>query len=199
MKYKIACLILAAGKGTRMGSQKQLLTWNDTTLIGNMIDTASAVFDDDIFVVLGSGKNEIQNELSKYNIQEIHNPYWKQGIGSSISVGIKKLESYQGVLILLADQVFLEVGHLKKMVQSFEFNSGKIFASTYKNMQHPAVPMLFDQIYFDALMELNGNIGAKNILKMYKKSVVQIDTAIDFMDVDTPEDYAKYSEKNKLK
>ncbi|MDG1805574.1 nucleotidyltransferase family protein [Flavicella sp.] len=199
MKYKIACLILAAGKGTRMGSQKQLLTWNDTTLIGNMIDTASAVFDDDIFVVLGSGKNEIQNQLSKYNIQEIDNTSWKQGIGSSISVGIKKLEGYQGVLILLADQVFLEVDHLKKMLHSFELNEGKIIASTYNNMQHPAVPMLFDQIYFDVLMELNGNIGAKKLMKMYKTSVVQIDTAIDFMDVDTPEDYAKYSEKNKLK
>ena len=199
MKYKIACLILAAGNATRMGGQKQLLPWKDTTLVGNMIEIASSVFEDDVFVVVGSGKNEIEKELLKFKVQSIFNPDWNEGIGTSIAFGVNILIAYDAVMMLLADQVFLNVNHLENMLEIFEMNTGSIIASNYKNIHKPAVPMLFAQNYFDQLIELKGENGAKKLLKNHERSVVQVDTGDDFIDVDTPEEYEKYYEINKLK
>ena len=45
----------------------------------------------DVFVVLGSNYKKIYDVINKYNITIIKNNSWENGIGSSISTGIKKV------------------------------------------------------------------------------------------------------------
>lgn len=53
-EFPIAMLILAAGGSSRMEGIKQLLSWNNSTLLGSAITTGLNSDVKDVFVVLGA-------------------------------------------------------------------------------------------------------------------------------------------------
>ena len=99
LSNKIAVIILAAGNSNRMGKIKQLLEWEDKTIIEKIIKLSLSLKTKDIFVVLGSNYKKIYDVINKYNITIIKNNSWENGIGSSISTGIKKVMGYYNSLL----------------------------------------------------------------------------------------------------
>ena len=87
LSNKIAVIILAAGNSNRMGKIKQLLEWEDKTIIEKIIKLSLSLKTKDVFVVLGSNYKKIYDVINKYNITIIKNNSWENGIGSSISTG----------------------------------------------------------------------------------------------------------------
>src|SRR5680860_1232621 len=83
----IAIVILAAGASSRMGQAKQLLPWEDTTLLGNAIRKAKASDANSVIVVLGANAESIRMEISESQIIIIENPIWASGLGTSIARG----------------------------------------------------------------------------------------------------------------
>ena len=85
LSNKIAVIILAAGNSNRMGKIKQLLEWEDKTIIEKIIKLSLSLKTKEVFVVLGSNYKKIYDVINKYNITIIKNTSWENGIGSSIS------------------------------------------------------------------------------------------------------------------
>ena len=123
LSNKIAVIILAAGNSNRMGKIKQLLEWEDKTIIEKIIKLSLSLKTKDVFVVLGSNYKKIYDVINKYNITIIKNNSWENGIGSSISTGIKKVMGYynslDGILIILGDQPLISKKYLEKMIHVF--------------------------------------------------------------------------------
>ncbi len=68
--------------------------------------------------------------------------------------------------------------------------SGKrIVASSYAGTL--GTPVLFDKEYFNQLKSLDGNQGAKNIVKMNMSDVCPVEFEKGSIDIDTKEDYEK--------
>ncbi len=62
-KPNIPILILAAGESKRMGERvKQLLPWNNTTLLENAFRQATESQVEDVFVVLGANNEFIKKQ-----------------------------------------------------------------------------------------------------------------------------------------
>ena len=192
----IQLLLLAAGSSSRMGSAKQLLSWGNKTLIEHQIkellDTGNLVS-----VVLGAYANEIIEVIDELPIEIYINENWKKGMGTSISFGTEKLlvqhSNLDGVLISLIDQPLLNSSHFKKMLNLFQKGKEQIIVSKSKTGWSGA-PVLFDKTYFDELLKLKHDEGAKVIMNKYQNLIQFVNSGIILKDMDTPKAYAELFE-----
>jgi len=189
MERKIAGLILAAGSSSRLGRPKQLLRYKDKTLLGHTIAVANEAGLIDIYVVVGKENAQIDAECTK--VIKVRNEHWKAGMGSSLACGMKALmqESveYEGLVLLLSDQPYVNAQLLKALIEAGV--AGGIVVSDYGVGAGP--PSYFDKVYFSALAELRGDVGARGIVKAHKEKVTKIHFPKGQFDIDTPEDLKK--------
>ena len=192
LSNKIAVIILAAGNSNRMGKIKQLLEWEDKTIIEKIIKLSLSLKTKDVFVVLGSNYKKIYDVINKYNITIIKNNSWENGIGSSISTGIKKVMGYynslDGVLIILGDQPLISKKYLEKMIHVFFKKKPDIVSSKYKKSF--GVPAIFGNSIFQSLTNLNKDFGAKKLMEIHLKSMIILKPDQEILyDIDTEKDY----------
>jgi len=192
LSNKIAVIILAAGNSNRMGKIKQLLEWEDKTIIEKIIKLSLSLKTKDVFVVLGSNYKKIYDVINKYNITIIKNNSWENGIGSSISTGIKKVMGYynslDGVLIILGDQPLISKKYLEKMIHVFFKKKPDIVSSKYKKSF--GVPAIFSNSIFQSLTNLNKDFGAKKLMEIRLKSMIILKPSQEILyDIDTEKDY----------
>ena len=191
-KPKVAILLLAAGNSSRLGQAKQLLKWKSSNLLQHVIDTIKKVQSDSMILVLGANYQEIISEIKTNSIHVVNNKTWQNGLGNSIAVGVKYIEKFfpetEAILISLADQPLITEAYLSKMISEFNIDKKQIIATVYKN-NRLGVPALFDKEYFEELMQLNNDEGAKHIIKNHEQVVSYIETSQMFSDIDTLESY----------
>lgn len=189
----IAIVILAAGASSRMGQAKQLLPWQDTTLLGNAIRKAKASDANSVIVVLGANAEAIRKEIFPNQIKIVENQNWAWGLGSSIACGmgflIKEADKPNGILVMLADQPLIDTAYLNTMMTAFNPEQEMIIATAYGN--RAGVPALFSQYYFNKLTELDDDFGAKKIIDGDKKNVSILNPGQITDDIDTISDYKK--------
>lgn len=188
---KISILILAAGSSSRLGQPKQLIEFEGQTLIERITHTALSV-SEEVLVVLGANIELIKPRLSVFSdrINIMENHLWKEGMGTSISLGVENLASKSdGILILLTDQPLISQVLLQSMMQVFAEKKFPIIACHYGNQM--GVPILFDKSFFSELKNLKAEQGAKQFLKNYTEKTAYIEFKDGLFDIDTPEDLLK--------
>lgn len=185
---KTAILILAAGKSSRMGSTKQLLSYKKTTLLGWAIEQAKQSKANTVFCVLGANSEIIEKSIENYLVETIYNVDYNNGLSTSIIAGINHLKdkNFDSVLIMLADQPNVTTDYLNQLIITSEENNSKIVVSNYGNKM--GVPALFPKQYFNKLINLKGDNGAKDFLKMHLSEIIKMST-FNLIDIDTREDY----------
>lgn len=191
---KIAIVLLAAGASKRFGAVKQLLEWENATLIQQAINTINGVPIAEKMVVLGAHANRIQSKTDFKGVTVLVNADWSMGLGKSIGVSVDYLlenhNNIDAILFLLADQPLIDLDYLNTMIGTFNSDTSQIIASSYGGGKK-GVPALFGRNYFDELSQLNSDQGAKSIIKKHQKHVEVLDAEHLVFDIDTKEDYAK--------
>lgn len=188
---KTAILILAAGKSSRMGKVKQLLPIGNTTLLGLAIERALKTNADKTYCVLGANSEVIQKSIKHYPVEIIMNKDYLLGLSSSITKGISYLKSkdYDALLIMLADQPNLDAKYLNQLMDEHHKEPTKIIASYYDGLF--GVPAIFPKVYFNQLLNLKGDKGAKHFLNASKGEVLGCNTD-QLTDIDTNQDYKDF-------
>ncbi|WP_159020073.1 NTP transferase domain-containing protein [Algibacter sp. L3A6] len=188
----IVTVVLAAGASTRMGSPKQLLNWGNSTLLEHTLNTVLDLNSSEVVVVLGANFEIIKSEISKYPVAVLNNTSWKVGLGKSIAVAVEYIQKLNykvdGVMIVLADQPLINSRFLGELCNAFSPNNNQIITTSYKNGKR-GVPVIFDKHYFEELILLNDDDGAKTLLKTYANSVNSLKPQSENLDIDSKEDY----------
>lgn len=194
----IAILVLAAGKSSRMQSMKQLEKINGATLLNISLEKAIQLQKHDVYCVLGANATQIEKSIVNKEVNCIYNENYSQGLSTSIVTGlnyfIKKTLNYEGIFILLADQPAIAIYYLESMIQLHQKNPKKIIASKYGNSY--GVPALFPKIYFNDLLEIQKDKGAKEFMENNRTKIVTSDLKTDFTDIDTVEDLNMFKKRN---
>ncbi len=185
-----ALIILAAGNSSRFGSIKQLLRLNDKTLLQHVIDEAARA-GAPIVLVTGANASEISASIGRSKVQIVYNKDWEKGMASGIVTGVGRAIALHNdvdkIIITVCDQPLITYALFHQLYQT-QSNSGKgIVACTYADTI--GTPVLFTQKYFDHLIKLQGEEGAKKLLKTYREDVDTIDFPQGYIDIDTQEDY----------
>jgi len=193
---KIATLILAAGESKRMNGIKQLLPWKDSTLLGHAITQSLQSSTDEVYVVLGANMNKILDAVDTRKVNLVINDDWSLGMGTSIAAFIRFFRANQldfdGILIRLIDQPLLDVEYYNLLINKY-IDTKHIIASSYESGY--GVPVVFDKNYFDELLVLKSDKGAKGIIKKHKKALIVIDSEGGTIDLDDEQTYLKYYNK----
>ena len=192
-KNAYGIVILAAGNSSRLGEPKQLLQFENKSLIRHVADAAVNSVDSAVIIVSGSNEKLISNELNKLPVHLIHNADWQEGMASSISVGIQEIirinPSIKGVILAVSDQPFVTSRLFLDLIEKAKANEKCIVACSYEDTS--GTPVLFPKQYFSSLTSLNGAEGAKKLLKKFAADVVTIPFPLGGIDIDTKEDYQK--------
>ncbi len=190
----IAVLVLAAGKSSRMSSIKQLEKIGNKTLLDIILEKVKSIFSNQIYCVLGANSDIIQEKITTKNIYFINNKNFETGLSSSIVTGIHNFKKndlkFDGVLILLADQPAISIEYLDSLVNLFHQHKTKIIASNYGNKF--GVPAIFPNTYFDDLLLIKGDKGAKEFINQRKEEILSPKISSNFVDIDTNEDLQKF-------
>ncbi len=186
-----AILILAAGKSSRLGRPKQLLSYRGKTLLQHSIDSAKQAGSNKIIVVLGSGKDIIQNKIEIDGIEIAENPDWESGISSSIKAGINTLKekgaNVDALVLMVCDQPFADAEILTSLVQKQKQTGKAIIGCMYENTK--GTPALFHSSLFPDLLSLEGDVGAKKLFDEYHDAASFVSFTNGGIDIDTSEDY----------
>ncbi|RDY61584.1 nucleotidyltransferase family protein [Flagellimonas nanhaiensis] len=190
MADSIAILILAAGSSSRMGDEiKQLLPWKNSTFLGHAIAQAKQVTDS-TYVVLGANMDLIKRKLPQ-GTSTIENPNWKNGMGSSISIGVeyilKQTRDLDGLLIMTVDQPLLDAEYLNEMIANFKTKEYKIVATSYG--KRAGVPAIFHKSMLKELISLHQDYGAKHVISENIAQTKMMSASGKEIDIDTLTDY----------
>ena len=190
----IGVVILAAGGSSRLGSPKQLLVYEGKSLLRRACDTALAAGFSSVNVVVGANAAQCQEELLGLRVQSIYNPNWKKGISSSICVGVLAVcDEVDAVLLMLCDQPLLVSDHLETLAKSHVQSPNFIVASEYGGVL--GVPALFPRVFFNDLLDLQGEHGARQIIGLHKDKCMAVPYPEGSFDIDTLNDYEFLSKK----
>ncbi len=120
-------------------------------------------------------------------------------MASGIVAGVKKAitlnNDIEKIIIAVCDQPFVSSSLFKQLYQTQNETVQHIVACSYADTI--GTPALFTQKYFDALMSLQGEEGAKKILKANKEDVALVDFPQGAIDIDTQKDYEELLDKQK--
>ncbi|MFK8068063.1 MAG: nucleotidyltransferase family protein [Gammaproteobacteria bacterium] len=191
MPDDLYAIILAAGESSRFGSAKQLALWENDYLINHTINLVNSIFAEKVIVVLGANAELIKKAAKLESVNVLINNDWQKGLSSSIKTGILNVpKSAKAAMIFLADQPLLEVSSIKKIIATYKKNSDKIVASDYKSNHKitQGVPAIFPIKHFVELMNLEGDVGARNLLKKHQSELLTVAVPEAMLDIDTKQD-----------
>jgi molybdenum cofactor cytidylyltransferase len=190
----ISVILLAAGESRRMGQPKLILPWGDTTVLGQVVGSFAAAGIEDIVVVTGAAREQIEEAVTKlaekYPVRSIHNPDYEHGeMLSSIRVGLGGLEAGTlAALIGLGDQPQVRQETISHICNAFiQKNSPLVIPSCQGRRGHP---WLAARALWPEILALSMSATARQFLSTHAGQIdyVAADESI-LKDLDTPEDY----------
>ena len=189
----ITAIILAAGESKRMGEPKMLMPWGKSTVLQTVISTFQAAGINDILVVTGGARQQVESLIGK-TVQTIFNEAYEKGeMLSSIQVGLSaKMNEASAALICLGDQPQVKERNVRSICDAFLKNKSPIVVPSYQ-MQR-GHPWLVARPLWDELLEMKSPRTPRDFLKKHARKIhyVIVDTPSVIEDLDTPEDYLKY-------
>ena len=193
--HKTLILVCAAGRSSRMGGpDKLLLTLGGSPLLGRVIQNAKALMGDPLVVVGPShvGRAEIARRCG---VPVVLNPHSDQGMASTLRLGAAHAAAYEYLMVVLADLPYLSSLHMARiLVAPRDYPLAKIWRPV-KPDGTPGHPILFHQTLRPALLQLQGDMGARAIIDANRADLAEIEIADrgPFLDIDTPQDAALHS------
>jgi molybdenum cofactor cytidylyltransferase len=190
----VPAIVLAAGASRRLGQPKQLVRTDGETLLGRTIRVTQEAGAGPVCVVLGAHAEYILPMVEAANRDVVLNPQWEQGIATSIHCGLRWLTvnvpDANGVLLLVCDQPGLTTQHVCALLDKAASHDSCVVASTYGGIR--GVPAMFPKSEFSKLMALQGDEGARGILKSPACCVIDVPFESGAIDIDTPADLAEH-------
>lgn len=183
----IAAVVLAAGRSTRMGAtNKMLADIAGQPMVRRVVEAALASRAAPVLVVTGHMAAEVSSALAGLDVTLVANPDYATGLASSLKAGIAALPlSCDGALILLGDMPQIAPEHLDTLMAAFAADA--IVVPVHAGRK--GNPVLWPARYFSALLQLDGDAGAKRLIGTHAAHVHEVDVGTDaiFADIDTPE------------
>jgi molybdenum cofactor cytidylyltransferase len=188
----IAAIVPAAGYSQRMGTQKLLLPFGDTTIIGQVVDELLRSRVGEVYVVVGHQAERLKAALSGRRVSIVVNPEYAQGMLSSVRCGLRAMSpSCEAVLVALGDQPAITVELVDAMVEAFRTGRHRIVVPVHGGRR--GHPLLFSAEYCQEILRQHDDLGLRGLLRAHPDDVFElpVSTPAVLSDIDYPEDYQR--------
>ena len=193
----ISGILLAAGLSSRMGEPKQLLRFEESTIVETVVDNMLGAKFDEVIVVVGHRAAEVQEQLRTRPVRIVFNANYREGMLTSAQAGIKALEQSEAFALMLVDQPFITTALINQVVDAYVQTDKGIALPSYNYKR--GHPVIFDQQYAGEILGLDTESGGvRTLFKKYDNDIhyVPVDTDRVLRDIDYREDYKRALEEN---
>ncbi len=204
----ITAVVLAAGESKRMGQPKMLLPWGGSTVLGHVLTVLQAAEVDDILVVTGGAREQVEAVAREHNARTVFNADYARGeMLSSIQMGLRLLisplsPSGRGVggegqgevdaaLLVLGDQPQVQEGSVRAVLAAYRRSQSNLIVPSYQMRR--GHPWLAARPLWDEILQMQFPQTPRDFLNRHAAEIeyVNLDTSTILADLDTPEDYLK--------
>jgi len=187
-RRRIAAVVLAAGRSTRMGSNKLVAELNGTPLVRIAAEQALASCADPVIVVTGHERERVEKALAGLAVRFVHNPEFADGLSTSLKAGLAAVPpEADGAIICLGDMPQVRAAMIDRLIAAFDPARGALIVVPTIDGKR-GNPVLWSRRFFPELAGLEGDVGARHMIGAYGEAVVEVaaDRAA-LVDIDTPE------------
>ncbi len=197
---RIAALLLAAGRSTRMGGPNKLLEPIDgTPMVARTAQRLLSSRARPVVAVLGNQADAIDRALGKLPVERVRNPAFAEGLSTSLKCGLAALPNdVDGVVVCLGDMPLITGRDIDRLIAAFNPLEGRaIIVPTRRGKR--GNPVLWARRFFAEMAELAGDVGAKHLIGEHAELVCEVEMDSDgvLVDIDTPEALAEFRDKVK--
>ena len=187
---RVAAVVLAAGRSTRMGGPNKLLAdIARRPLVRIAAEEALASRAKPVIVVTGHQREQVETALAGLPVQFVHNPEYADGLGTSVRAGIAAVPAdADGAIVCLGDMPQVDAGLIDRLIAAFDPDQGALVVMpTFEGRR--GNPVLWSRRFFPDLTAIEGDVGARHLIGRYSEAVVEVPLAgkAALVDVDTPE------------
>jgi molybdenum cofactor cytidylyltransferase len=186
----IAAIILAAGRSTRMGGPNKLLAeLGPKKLVRIVTEQALASKASEVVVVTGHQAELVEKALAGLKVRFVRNPEFAGGLASSVKAGIAAVpENADGAVICLGDMPLISADLIDRLIEAFAPDRGNLIVVPVADGRR-GNPVLWSRRFFNELMTLDGDIGARHLIAKHAEAVaeVPVEGQSAFLDIDTPQ------------
>ena len=187
---RVAGLVLAAGRSTRMGGPNKLLEEiNGRPLVRIATEQVLASRAKPVIVVTGHQRERIERALAGLPVTFVHNPHFADGLSTSLKTGIAAVPpEADGAIVCLGDMPQVTPALIDRLIAAFDPARGALVAIPTIGGKR-GNPVLWSRRFFPELLAVEGDIGARHLIGSYAEAVVEVavEDAAALTDVDTPE------------
>ncbi|GGF03472.1 4-diphosphocytidyl-2C-methyl-D-erythritol kinase [Aliidongia dinghuensis] len=186
---RIAALVLAAGQSRRMGPDNKLLILLDgKPMVRHAVEVALASAARPVIVVTGHQQDAVRSALDGLDVRFAHNPDYADGLSGSLKAGLSAVpEDADGAVVCLGDMPDVSAGLIDRLIAGFSPVEGRAILAPVRGGRR-GNPVLWARRFFDELMGLSGDTGAKHLIANYGEFLTEIEAPDDgvLIDLDTP-------------
>lgn len=187
---RVAAVVLAAGRSTRMGAvNKMLAQIGGKPLVRIAAEQAVASHAHPVIVVTGHEREKVESVLRGLPVRLVHNPDYADGLGTSLKTGIAAVpQDSDAVIVCLGDMPQVDAALIDRLIAAFDPERGALVVVPSIDGRR-GNPVVWSRRFFQDLMGIQGDVGARYLIGNYAESVVEVPVAGDaaLTDVDTPE------------
>lgn len=187
---RLAAVLLAAGRSTRMGGPNKLLVPIDgKPMVRHAAEAALAAGVAELVVVVGHMREEIERALAGLAFRRVVNRDYASGLASSLKAGIEALgPEVDGAFVLLGDMPRIGAGHLQRLASAFDPAAGRAIVVPTRDGRR-GNPVLWGRAFLKAFQGLEGDVGARHLIAAHPEAVVEVEMPDEasLLDIDTPE------------
>jgi molybdenum cofactor cytidylyltransferase len=187
---RIAAVVLAAGRSTRMGAVNKLIAEiGGKPLVRIVAEQALASSARPVIVVTGHERERVEAALDGLPVRLVHNPDYADGLGTSLKAGIAAVPAEaDGAVVCLGDMPQVSGALIDRLIAAFDPERGALVVVPTTGGRR-GNPVVWSRRFFHDLMRIQGDIGARHLIGAYAEAVVEVPVADDaaLIDVDTPE------------
>jgi CTP:molybdopterin cytidylyltransferase MocA len=183
-------IIIAAGESRRMGRFKPLLPLGSRTVLQRVADRLIEGGLSPILAVLGHRAEDAERCLSRLPVRPVVNDRYPEGMLSSVQCGVRLLpEESPAFFLALGDQPFLSRRTIPRLIRAWIEHPGSIVLPTLNGKG--GHPVLFDRCYASRILSLKEPETLRDLVRSSKvrRIEIAIESKMELLDLDTPEDY----------
>lgn len=184
----IAAVVLAAGSGSRFGaSAKQLAELDGIPLLEHALRAVEAVPQvGRIVVVLGARAEEIRAGVEFGQAEPVVCEDWADGQAASLRCGIEAVADAEAAVLTLGDMPRITPEVIAAFADLAVAHGAQARArAVYRGA--PGHPVVLGREYFPRIAALQGDVGAREVLKAIGAYPIECSHLCSAVDVDTPE------------
>ncbi|MCW5862205.1 MAG: putative selenium-dependent hydroxylase accessory protein YqeC [Anaerolineae bacterium] len=202
---RVTGVVLAAGESRRMGTNKLLLPWGETTVLGRTLANVGAAAMHDVLLITGHERERVEAMAGRAwdatraeepasgsgeQLPMLFNRDYANGMLTSVQAAVRALPaSAEAILVMLGDQPMVTTDTIDRLLHAYAATPAGLVAPYYAGRR--GNPVIIDRRYFDELLALPADAAPRALLARHTDDLLAVaveDEAV-LIDLDRPEEY----------